>query len=124
MSVLLAPDEVSLYAPPGDQDGHGWSYGPPDDAPPVWKGMASMQVGSGLSSNGAETGGGAGPYAPSTVLTGFAYLPPGASPRDGMVAVYSGGRYLLGECRFLVDPTGTGALDAWVCQITEQRELE
>jgi hypothetical protein len=111
VSLLLAVDQVTLYAPPPGSDAHGWALEPTAQ---VWAGAGNLQRTPGRSDVFAAAGGGHGPHAPNVQPGAILYLPPGAPVADGVVAEIGGQRFALSQARYVTDPRGTGDLDCWV----------
>jgi hypothetical protein len=118
MTVLLATDQVELYAP-APEDSHGWELPPRDSQDWRWAGLGNLQLGAGPSDPRATEGGGAGPFSPAARPTGSLFLPPEAQPAEGMAAVIRGQVWVLSQVRYIKDPELGGYLDAWVCTATE-----
>jgi hypothetical protein len=114
MTLLLAPDTVQLYAPTAGADEHGWAE---PGAAPGWTGAGNLQMIAFPSDPRAESAGGHGPYDPATQRRGLLFLPVGASPLEGMVAVVRGEPWALSQVRLVVDPTG-GGIDCWIATAT------
>jgi len=112
MTLLLAADPVTLYRP-GNPDERGWT-GPGSSA--AWSGTGNLQLSAGVSDPRAAEGGGTGVFGPARLESGELYLPPDASPADGMTAEVRGKRWVLSHTRLVADPVGTG-LDCWQCAI-------
>ena len=118
MTVLLATDQVELYAPEL-ADAHGWHLPPRDAQDWRWAGLGSLQLAPGPSDPRATEGGGAGPFSPAARQAGTLYLPPEAEPAEGMAAVIRGQVWVLSQVRFVKDPGLGGYLDCWTSTATE-----
>jgi hypothetical protein len=113
--LLLAPDTVTLY-PAGPADSHGWRL---PGAVPTWAGPGNLQLGPGLTDVAAADSGGHGPHDPASAETGTLYLPPAASPAEGMTAVVRGAPFTLGQVRYVSDPlAAAGGVGCWVATAT------
>ena len=110
MPVILAPDEVTLYAPSARGDAHGWAL--PGNRV-AWHGAGSLQEQPGASSSTAADRGGHGPADPAAAALANLYLPQEAEPVEGMTARVRGRVWALSSVRFVSDPTGNH-LDCWV----------
>ena len=104
MSLLLASDEVELYAA-GELDSHGWREEAGPSARRVWAGMGSLQLLTGESDARAAEGGGHGPHDPARAEDGNLFLPRDAAPVEGMAARIRGEVYTLAHVRLVTDPT-------------------
>jgi len=116
--LLLGVDSVTLYAP-GAADELGWVQ---PGTVAGWSGTGNLQLGGGASDPHAETGGGYGPHAPARVESGTLFLPADAQPADGMSADVRGVRWVLSQCRQVLDPAG-GLLTCWVATATRDAQL-
>lgn len=119
MSLLLAPDLVTLYPASVASDEHGWVL---PDGSMFWQGQGSLQQAPGRSDSAAAGGGGHGPYDPQVGPLATLYLPPEAGPiTDGMVAQAQGQTWVLSQARQVhdpINPAGPGGLSCWVATCT------
>jgi len=113
--LLLAPDAVELYQPAATDDAHGWAD--PGTATLAWTGAGNLQMTAFPSDPRAEDRGGHGPFDPAAIPGGVLFLPVGASPAEGQVAVVRGHQWALSQVRLVVDPTG-GGVDCWIATVT------
>jgi len=113
--VLLAPDDVTLYPPGTEPDGHGWAQ---PSTEPFWTGRGSLQLQPGISDPLASGSGGAGPFDPARTDEGALYLPPGVEVRDGCRALVRGRMFVLSNTRLVRDPTGTGMADCYAAAVS------
>ena len=114
MTVLLARDEVVLFAP-GELDDHGWRL--PSDYG-YWQGTGNLQLAAGPSEPRAAGGGGHGPHGPARDLAGVVFLPADALPAEGSTADIRGTRYVLSQVRMVLDPVTDDGLSCWVATAT------
>jgi hypothetical protein len=119
VTVLLATDQVELYAPSSGADAHGWELPPREDPRWRWAGPGNLQLSPGPSDPRATEGGGAGPFSPRAANAGNLYLPPEAQPAEGMAAVIRGQVWVLSQVRYIKDPELGGYLDCWAMTATE-----
>jgi hypothetical protein len=115
VSLLLAVDQVELFAPPPGSDEHGWALEPTAQ---VWTGPGNLQRAPGRADAYAGTGGGHGPYDPAHSSLAVLYLPPDAPVADGVLAVIGGQSFALSQARYVTDPRGSGDLDCWTATAT------
>jgi hypothetical protein len=118
MSLLLAPDYVALYTPPGTADEHGWALADAA-AEPDWAGQGSLQRAPGRSDDAAGQGGGHGPRDPAASALAVIFLPTDAPVADGTIAEVGGQWWALSQTRLVGDPRGTGDLDCWAATATQ-----
>jgi hypothetical protein len=115
MSLLLAPDDVALYAGTAS-DAHGWAG--VELGAPLWNGQGNLQRQPGRTDPLAAGGGGLGPADPNVITSAALFLPMDAPVADGVLAVIGGQRFALGQVRKVTDPTGSGWLDCWAATAT------
>ncbi len=116
MSLLLAPDAVTLYPPSGEADSHGWAE---PGAEAAWSGSGNLQLSFGVTDPRAEAGGGRGPFKPAHEPAGLLYLPPEApEPANGTIAEVHGRRYVLSNVHPVSDPIPGAGVACWVASVT------
>ena len=113
-SLLLAPDDVLLYARSASDDDHGWHV--PGTALARWTGRGSLQLTEGAHYPRADGGGGRGPFDPANRSVGTVYLPEDAMPEEGMVLVARGREFVLSQVRYLPDPSA-GNIGCWMAAL-------
>lgn len=115
--LLLAADQVVLYPPGGDADGHGWAE---PGAGPYWAGTGNLQLAAGASDPRAAEGGGHGPYAPAAGQAGQLFLPPSVPLAEGSLAVIRGKAWVLSQVRLVADPADpAGGIACQSATVTE-----
>lgn len=114
MSVLIKPDTITVLVPSRDLDEHGWAQDPELVESGTVTGTIQERV---ASSDPEASGSGAGPADPRHVRLGTAFLNDPVQP--GEVLRSRGTDWRAEAVRFTEDPTGSGALDCWVVEVSE-----
>lgn len=107
MSVLLAPDVVTIWRPSGATDSHGWAVAAPMTE--VSTEPANIQIDQTPQTRVGLDGSDSGPFGPDALPTATAYLNPDTAVLSGDVLdAPAKGSWVVGSTAPVVDPTSGG----------------
>lgn len=119
MTVLLAPHDVTVEDDRDVPDEHGWMQ---VTVPSVlWTGKGNLRPQDETGDGAAAEPGGAGPADPDVLARAVVRLPIDAPVHPGLLIRVDGTAWRVTSAALSSDPTGSGWLDCWRCQVVEVR---